>query len=87
MFTIKGNPNRTLEYFKVRLVTRGFSQVYSEDYTDTFAPIVRIDTLRIFLALIAAKDLKYNYFDIKNVFTKSILKERIFLSKLKGILV
>ena len=49
--------------------------------------IVRIDTLRIFLIIIAIKDLKYNYFNIKNSFIKSILKERIFLLKPKGVLV
>ena len=35
----------------------------------------------------AIKDLKYNYFNIKNAFTKSILKEYIFLLKPKGVLV
>ena len=61
--------------------------MYKEDYTDTFILIVRIDILRIFLVIIAIEDLKYNYFNIKNAFTKSILKERIFLLKPKGVLV
>ena len=43
--------------------------------------------LRIFLIIIAIEDLEYNYFNIKNAFTKSILKERIFLLKPKGVLV
>jgi hypothetical protein len=85
VFIIKPNPDEILEYFKVRLVTRGFSQVYREDYTNTFALIIRIDILRIFLIIIAIEDLEYNYFNIKNTFTKSILKERIFLLKPKGI--
>jgi len=85
VFTVKGNPDGTLERFKARLVARGFLQVYGEDYTDTFAPTVRMDTLRIFLALVAAEDLECNHFDIKNAFTKSTLKERIFLSKPKGV--
>ena len=44
-----------------------------------------MDILRIFLALIAAEDLEYNHFNIKNTFTKSTLKEHIFLLKLKGV--
>ena len=87
VFTIKPNPDGTLERFKARLVTRGFSQVYREDYMDTFTLIVRMDILRIFLIIMAIEDLEYNYFNIKNAFTKSILKERIFLSKPKGVLV
>ena len=85
VFTVKANPDGTLERFKARLVARGFSQVYGEDYTDTFAPTVRMDTLRIFLALVAAEDLECSHFDIKNAFTESSLKERIFLSKPAGV--
>jgi hypothetical protein len=85
VFTIKGNPDGTLERFKARLIARGFSQVYGEDYTDTFTLTMRMDTLRIFLALIATKDLECNHFDIKNAFIESTLKERIFLSKPKGV--
>jgi len=59
--------------------------VYREDYTDTFTLIVRIDILRIFLVIMAIKDLEYNHFNIKNAFTKSILKEHIFLLKPKGV--
>jgi hypothetical protein len=40
---------------------------------------VRADTLRTFLALVAAEDLKCSHFDIKNVFTELTLKERIYL--------
>jgi hypothetical protein len=60
-------------------------QVYREDYTNTFIPIVQIDILQIFFVIIIAEDLEYYYFDIKNTFTKSMLKEQIFLSKPNGI--
>jgi hypothetical protein len=85
VFTVKAHPDGTLERFKARLVARGFSQVYGEDYTDTFAPTVRMDTLRIFLALVAAENLECNHLDIKNAFTESTLKERIYLSKPAGV--
>ncbi len=44
-----------------------------------------MDTLRIFFVIIIAEDLEYYYFDIKNAFTESMLKERIFLSKPNGV--
>jgi hypothetical protein len=44
-----------------------------------------MDILRIFLALMATEDLECNHFNIKNMFTKSTLKERIFLLKPKGV--
>jgi Reverse transcriptase (RNA-dependent DNA polymerase)/gag-polypeptide of LTR copia-type len=85
VFTVKTYPDGTLERFKARLVARGFSQVYGEDYTDTFAPTVRMDTMRIFLALVAAEDLECNHLDIKNAFTESSLKERIYLTPPAGV--
>jgi hypothetical protein len=85
VFTIKTNADGSLERYKARLVARGFSQVYGEDYTDTFAPTVRTDTLRIFFAMVAANDLECRTYDIKNAFTESSLKERIFLSAPKGV--
>ena len=45
VFTIKTKADGTIERFKARLVARGFSQIHSQDYSDTFAPTVHIDTL------------------------------------------
>jgi hypothetical protein len=87
VFTIKVDADGTIERFKARLVARGFSQVHGEDYMETFAPTVRMDTLRIFLAIVAAENLECYHFDIKNAFTESHLRERIFLSKPDGVAV
>ena len=48
----------TLNKLKARLVVREFSQMYNIDYTDTFASIVKFDILRLFLIIVALKDLK-----------------------------
>lgn len=87
VFTVKTLADGTIERFKARLVARGFSQVYGEDYTETFAPTVRMDTLRLFLATVAAEDLECYQFDIKNAFTESHLKEEIYLEPPQGVLV
>src|SRR5438045_6768555 len=85
VFTVKLWVDGTVERFKARLVVRGFSQVYGEDYTETFAPTVQMDTLRIFLAIVAAEDLECHQYDIKNAFTESKLQEKIYLSKPDGV--
>ena len=59
VFTIKVKLSGEIERFKARLVARGFNQVLGEDYFETFSLIVRMDTLRIFLATVAALDLEY----------------------------
>ncbi|KAI0996955.1 hypothetical protein K3495_g11229 [Podosphaera aphanis] len=85
VFTIKTHADGITERFKARLVARGFSQEYGVDYTETFAPTVRMDTLRLFLAIIARNDLECSHFDIKSAFTEAKLKEQIFLSPPEGV--
>jgi hypothetical protein len=87
VFTIKETVDGKIERFKARLVARGFSQAYGTDYTETFAPTVRMDTLRLFLAMVAKRDLECSHFDIKNAFTESHLKEDIFLAPPEGVTV
>jgi Reverse transcriptase (RNA-dependent DNA polymerase) len=85
VYHIKTKVDGTIERFKARLVARGFNQVHGQDYTETFAPTIRMDTLRLFLAAVAAEDLEYVQFDIKNAFTESHLKEKIYLTAPKGV--
>ena len=85
VFTVKVKADGTLDRFKARLVARGFSQIYGIDYFETFAPTVRMDTLRIFLAIAALKDWELVHMDIKNAFTESHLKERIYLAPPQGV--
>jgi hypothetical protein len=85
VFTIKTHADGSIERFKARLVARGFSQVQGKDYNQTFAPTVRMDTLRLFLAMVATEDLECSQYDIKNAFTESHLKEKIYLEPPKGV--
>ena len=48
----------TLEKLKARLVARGFTQTFRINFEDTFAPIVKFDTLRVFLVIVMLKNLK-----------------------------
>ncbi|KAI0996464.1 hypothetical protein K3495_g11716, partial [Podosphaera aphanis] len=84
VFTVKTKDGK-VERFKARLVARGFSQIPGKDYSDTFAPTARMDTLRLFLALVTRHDLECRQFDIKNAFTESTLKEEIYLAPPEGL--
>jgi hypothetical protein len=85
VFTIKYTPEGAVDRYKARLVARGFSQVQGIDYNETFAPTVRMDTLRMLMAIVAAKDLECHQVDVNNAFTESGLDEDIFLSPPDGV--
>ena len=76
VFDVKGSEGK-IKRFKVRLVARGFTQKYGINYTKTFTPTIRLDTLRIFFTLVVKLNLKCQAFDIKNAFTESYIKEDI----------
>jgi hypothetical protein len=78
IFTVKTMFDGSIERFKGRLIARRFSQAYGLDYEETFAPTVRMNRLRLLLAIVAFENLKCWNFDIKNTFTASESKEKIF---------
>jgi len=56
IYKVKFNSIRDIEKYKVRLVAKGFAQKYDIDYEETFAPMVKMPTMRIILALSAAQE-------------------------------
>ncbi|KZV84359.1 reverse transcriptase, partial [Exidia glandulosa HHB12029] len=49
---------------KARLVAQGFSQVPGVDYFDTFAPVAKLASIRVVLAMAARLDLELHQIDI-----------------------
>ena len=64
--TKKHHADDTLERYKSRLVARGFTQFYGIDYFETFAPVAKIETVRLLLALAAHFQWVIRQFDVKN---------------------
>ena len=51
---MKVNPNRLVARLKVRLVAKGYAQIYGVDYFDTFCPVAELISIRLFISLAAA---------------------------------
>ena len=74
-----------LDKLKARLVARDFSQIYGMDFTDTFAPTIKFDTLRLFLVIIALENLECYQVDVNNTFTESFPNEVIYINAPPGV--
>jgi hypothetical protein len=59
---------------KSRLVTQGFSQIEGIDYEETFAPVARLEVIRILLAFSVAKGFKLHQMDVKSAFLNGVLE-------------
>ena len=65
---MKYDENGRIVKYKARLVAQGFSQHEGIDYEETFAPTVRKKSLRIFLAIVAALDLKLHQMNVMTAY-------------------
>lgn len=72
---VRGKTGDTKRY-KARLCARGFLQQYGIDYNETFSPVVRYDSLRMFLAHVTREDLELVQFDVCAAFLYGELKKR-----------
>jgi len=71
--------DNTIARYKARVVVRGFEQQYRIDYWETFASVVRYDTLRALLAKAAVKDLEIDQIDVNTAFLNLDLDEEIYM--------
>nr|GEX34783.1 retrovirus-related Pol polyprotein from transposon TNT 1-94 [Tanacetum cinerariifolium] len=69
---------------KARLVAIGYSQQEGIDYDETFAPVARIEDIRLFLAYDAHKDFTVFQMDVKTTFLNGILKEEVYVGQPSG---
>ncbi len=78
---IKRNSDGHIARFKARLVARGSTQIPGQDFTYTFAPVARWDSVRTILAISAFQDLHLRHIDIKTAFLNGPLTEEIYLRR------
>ena len=69
---------------KARLVAKGFSQVEGLDFGETFAPVARLEAIRILLAYSSHHNIKLYQMDVKSAFLNGVINELIYVEKPPG---
>ncbi|GJX06616.1 retrovirus-related pol polyprotein from transposon TNT 1-94 [Tanacetum coccineum] len=69
---------------KARLVAKGYRQEEGIDFEESFAPIVRIKVIHIFMANAASKNMTIYQMDVKTSFLNGKLKEEVYVSQPEG---
>ena len=85
IFTIKYRPDGTVDRKKTRLVARGFTQTYGEDYIDTFAPVAKLHTIRIILSIATNLEWGLWQMDVKNAFLQGELEDEVYMQPPPGL--
>jgi hypothetical protein len=57
IYNVKSDTKGEVSCYKARFVAKECSQRAGLDYTETFSPVIRMASLRLFLAIAAAMDL------------------------------
>jgi hypothetical protein len=84
VFKNKQDANGIVVRNKARLVDQGYSQVEGIDYGDTYAPVARLESIRILLAYASHHNFKLQQMDVKSAFLNGPLHELVYVKQLLG---
>ena len=87
VFKVKRNADGSINKFKARLVAKGYVQKHGVDYDEVFAPVARIETIRLIIGLAALRGWKIHHLDVKTAFLHGDLKEEVYVSQPQGFIV
>ncbi|GKF42917.1 retrovirus-related pol polyprotein from transposon TNT 1-94 [Tanacetum coccineum] len=66
---------------KSRLIAKGYSQQEGIDFKESFAPVIRLEAVRMFVAYATHKNFTIYQMDVKTAFLNGLLKEEVFVSQ------
>ncbi|GJT26447.1 retrovirus-related pol polyprotein from transposon TNT 1-94 [Tanacetum coccineum] len=84
VFRNKLDENGVISGNKARLVAQGYNQQEGIDYDETYAPVARLESIRILLAYAYALDFKLFQMDVKSAFLNGLINEEVYVAQPPG---
>ncbi|GJV82604.1 retrovirus-related pol polyprotein from transposon TNT 1-94 [Tanacetum coccineum] len=84
VFRNKLDENYVVSQNKARLVAQGYNQQEGIDYDETYAPVARLESIRILLAYACALDFKLFQMDVKSAFLNGLINEDVYVAQPPG---
>jgi len=87
VFKVKRNERGEVVRHKARLVAKGFVQREGIDFEEVFAPVARMESVRLLLALAAVRCWKVHHLDVKSAFLNGELAEEVYVQQPPGFVI
>jgi hypothetical protein len=84
VFRNKQDEHGVVTINKARLVAKGYSQVEGLDFGETYAPVARLESIRILLAYATYHGFKLYQMDVKSAFLNGPIKEELYVEQPSG---
>ncbi|KAK0588363.1 hypothetical protein LWI29_000056 [Acer saccharum] len=84
IFRNKSDEDGNIVRNKARLVAQGYSQIEGIDFEETFAPVARLESIRLLLSISCVHKFKLHQMDVKSAFLNGFLQEEVFVEQPKG---
>ena len=84
IFKNKTNEDSEIVLNKSRLVAQGYMQVEGIDFDESFAPVARLESIRILLSIACIMNFKLYQMDVKSALLNGFLNEEVFVEQPKG---
>ncbi|CAM8947776.1 unnamed protein product [Rhodiola kirilowii] len=84
IFKNKTDESGNITRNKARLVAQGYTQIEGIDFDETFAPVARLEAIRLLLAVACYRKFKRFQMDVKSAFLNGVLCEEVYVAQPKG---